>query len=159
MIRPAEIQDLERVWQLFKAIIDEGVYFAYDHTTTREQIEASWVNLRNLVYVAEEEGQIVGAYIVKPNQPGHGAHIANAAYMVDVAWRGSGVGRQLGAHSLLIAKDAGYHGMQYNMVVSSNKGAVHLWQSLGFDIIGTVPGGFHHAGEGYVDAYIMFKKL
>ncbi|MBK8703787.1 MAG: hypothetical protein IPN33_09245 [Saprospiraceae bacterium] len=57
MIRPAEKQDVERVWQRFKAIIDEGVYFAYDHTTTREQIEASWVNLRNLVYVAEKKGK------------------------------------------------------------------------------------------------------
>lgn len=159
MIRPAEQRDLERVWQLFKAVIDEGIYFAYDQNTTREQIESSWVNLNNLVYVAEEGGQIVGAYIVTPNQPGHGAHIANAAYMVDAAWRGSGIGRQLGQHSLLIAKDAGYLGMQFNMVVSSNKGAVHLWQSIGFDIIGVVPGGFYHAAQGYVDAYIMFKKL
>lgn len=159
IIRAAIENDLERVWQLFKGIIDEDVYFAYDHTTTREQIEASWVNLKNYVYIAEIDGQIAGSFIVKPNQPGHGAHIANAAYMVDPAFRGHGIGRFLGLHSVAIAREAGFRGMQFNMVVSTNKEAVHLWQSLGFDIIGTVPGGFLHKQEGYVDAYIMFQSL
>lgn len=158
-LRPAIAADLERVYQLFKGIIDEEVYFAYDHLTTRAQIESSWVNLNNIVYVAEKEGQVIGAYIVKPNQPGHGAHIANAAYMVDTAHRSGGIGRILGEHSLVTAKEAGYRGMQYNIVVSTNTGAVRLWQKLGFEIIGTIPGGFHHRDQGYVDFHIMFKNL
>ena len=49
--------------------------------------------------------------------------------------------------------------MQFNFVVATNKAAVNLWRSLGFEIIGTLPGVFHHATLGYVDAHVMFLAL
>ncbi len=159
-IRPAQPVDMERVYQLFQAVIDEKIYFPYDRHTTRAEIESSWVNLKYLVYVAEiENGKIAGAYIVKANQAGYGGHVANAAYMVDGKYRGRGIGRQLGEHSLLSARAAGFRAMQYNLVVSTNKGAIKVWKDIGFEIIGTVPEGFLHEELGYVDAYVMFKKL
>jgi len=33
-------------------------------------------------YVALAEGQMVGTYYLKPNQPGLGSHVCNAGYMV-----------------------------------------------------------------------------
>ncbi|HMO39929.1 MAG TPA: N-acetyltransferase [Saprospiraceae bacterium] len=158
-IRRMQAADFPRVWTMFKQIIDEQVYYSYDHTTTRAEIEKSWINEQNLGYVAETDGVVAGAYIVKPNQPGHGAHIANAAYMVAQEFRGQGIGRLLGEHSLAAAKAAGYRAMQYNMVIRTNTSAVQLWQSLGFRIIGTVPEAFWHYEQGYVDAYIMYRKL
>ncbi|MEN0003644.1 MAG: N-acetyltransferase [Bacteroidota bacterium] len=157
-IRTATPEDLPTVWQLFQEIIDQKVYYPYDEYVTLAQIEA-WVNTRNLIGVVELDGQIAGAYIVRPNQPGYGAHVANAAYMVSEKFRNRGLGRALGQHSLAAAKSAGYRAMQYNFVVSTNTSAVHLWQELGFDIIGTIPGGFRHHELGYVDAYIMFQPL
>jgi len=159
ILRKVHRNEYERVWELFKQIIDQKVYFAYDRTTTRAQIEASWINDKNLIYGAETEGEIVGAYIIKPNHPGHGAHVANAAYMVDSRFRGHGIGRKLAAHSIEMARNAGYRAMQYNMVVSTNENAVHLWKAHGFEIIGTIPEGFLHHEHGYVDAYIMYRKL
>jgi hypothetical protein len=49
--------------------------------------------------------------------------------------------------------------MQFNLVVSTNSGAVRLWQSLGFSIVGTLPGAFRHRRLGFVDAHVMFKTL
>lgn len=147
------------MWELFKEVIDQNAYFAYDHTTTRTQIEASWINEQNLICGVEVAGEIAGAYIVKPNHPGHGAHIANAAYMVDRRFRGRGIGRLLAAHSIETARRAGYRAMQFNMVVSTNENAVRLWEAHGFRIIGTIPEAFHHFEHGYVDAYIMYRKL
>lgn len=158
-IRSADPGDLPVVYNLFWNVIEERVYFPYDLSTPRSLIESSWVNLNNLIGVAEQDKRIVGAYIVKPNQPGYGNHIANAAYMVAPAYRGQGIGHALAAASLEAARRAGYRGMQYNLVVSTNTGAVALWQKLGFRIIGTVPGGFLHPQQGYVDAYIMFRLL
>jgi L-amino acid N-acyltransferase YncA len=160
-IRPALAQDLERVWELFKQVIDEDIYYPYDQHTTREEIEHSWVTLKNLVWVATDEtsGEITGAYILKPNQPGWGSHIANAAYMVDNQHRGKGIGGLLADHSVEAARDAGYRGMQFNLVVSTNTAAVKAWLASGFEIIGTVPGGFYHVEQGYVDAYIFFRAL
>ena len=49
--------------------------------------------------------------------------------------------------------------MQYNLVVSTNKGAVRLWQSHGFDIVATLPGAFRHPDLGFVDAHVMYRTL
>lgn len=158
-IRKAVAEDFARVWEIFQQVINEREYYTYDEHTSQAYIEKNWINADNLICVAEWEGEIAGAYIVKPNQPGHGKHIANAAYMVDARFRKHGIGRKLGEHSLLLAKEAGYQAMQYNFVVSTNVGAVQLWQSLGFDIIGTIPDAFLHFEKGYVDAHIMHRKL
>lgn len=158
-IRPATSADLDRVWQLWKIIMDQKIYFPYDDSYTREQIEAGWINLTNSIHVAEQEGTIVGAYILKPNQPGYGSHIANAAYLVDTQVRSQGIGAQLCAHSVATAGVLGYRGLQFNLVVSTNKAAIRVWQANGFKIIGTVPGGFYHVELGYVDAYIFFRDL
>jgi ribosomal protein S18 acetylase RimI-like enzyme len=53
----------------------------------------------------------------------------------------------------------GFRAMQFNLVVSTNEGAIHLWQKLGFDIVGTLPGAFRHPQQGYVDAFVIYKKL
>jgi ribosomal protein S18 acetylase RimI-like enzyme len=49
--------------------------------------------------------------------------------------------------------------MQFNLVVSTNEGAVRLWKGLGFEIVGTLPRAFHHRRLGFVDAYVMYKWL
>ncbi len=158
-IRPAGEADLERVWKMFKIVIDEGIYYPYDEKSTRAEIEHTWINLNNPIVVTEENGNITGAYILRYNQPGYGNHIVNAAYMVDPRYRGRNVGKALGEHSIRYARELGYYAMQFNYVVSTNTAAVRLWQKLGFEIIGTVPGGFRHRALGLVDVYIMFLKL
>ena len=159
IIRPATVKDLDAIWQLWKDITAQKAYFPYDESYTREQIEAGWINLDNLIGVAEVNGAVAGAYIVKPNQPGYGSHVANAAYMVDTAHRGGGIGKLLCAHSLEAAKAAGYRAMQFNLVVSTNTAAIRTWESFGFNRIGVVPEGFFQEGVGYVDAYIFHRFL
>lgn len=159
ILRPAIIADLAAVWRLWKAVMDQKIYFPYDDSYSREQIEAAWINLDNAVYVAELAGEIAGAYILKPNQPGYGSHIANAAYMVADGQRGHGIGALLCRHSIDAARALGYRGLQFNLVVSTNEAAIRVWKANGFEVIGTVPGGFYHFELGYVDAYIFFRKL
>ena len=62
-------------------------------------------------------------------------------------------------HSLERAKQRGFRAMQFNHVVSTNTRAVALWQSLGFEIVGTLPGAFRHPVHGYVDGYVMYRSL
>ncbi|MEM6799929.1 MAG: N-acetyltransferase [Bacteroidota bacterium] len=159
VIRSAQPSDLDAVWRLWKAIMDQKVYYPYDDSYNREDIEGLWINIEQTIRIAELEGKIVGAYILHPNQPGYGKHIVNAAYMVDIGIRGKGIGSLLCADSIEIAKQEGYRGMQFNLVVSTNTGAIKVWEAHGFKIIGTVPGGFYHVEKGYVDAYIFFKSL
>ncbi|MNK15425.1 Acetyltransferase (GNAT) family protein [compost metagenome] len=79
--------------------------------------------------------------------------------MVNPKFHGRGTGKLLCEHSLRFAKDKGFLGVQFNIVVSTNEGAVKLWQKFGFDIIGTTPKAFRHKTLGLVDTYIMYKDL
>ena len=158
-LRPALPSDLGAIWLMWKDIMAQKIYYPYDESYSRGQIEAAWINLDNLIGVAEVNGTVAGAYIVKPNQPGYGSHVANAAYMVATAFRGQGIGKQLCAHSLEAAKAAGYRAMQFNLVVRTNTAAIKAWEAFGFKRIGTVPEGFWQDGPGYVDAYIYHRFL
>jgi ribosomal protein S18 acetylase RimI-like enzyme len=125
----------------------------------REEALAYWLHPDARTYVFEDNGSVVGTYVLRPNQPALGSHVANAGFMVSPESRGAGVGRQMGEHCLKEARELGYRAMQFNFVVSTNEGAVRLWQRLGFQIVGTLPGAFRHARLGYVDAYVMFQDL
>ena len=57
------------------------------------------------------------------------------------------------------ARAVGYHGIQFNAVVETNTAAVHLWRSLGFEIVGTVPEAFDHPEHGLVGLHVMFLRL
>ena len=95
--------------------------------------------------VACEGEEIVGSAKMGANRPGRGAHVATASFMVDPAHHGKGVGRLLGEYVVAWARSAGFRSMQFNAVVETNTGAVRLWKSLGFEVIGTVPEAFDDA--------------
>jgi len=157
-IRPATPRDWPRIWSIFQAVVAAGDSFAWTAETTEHEAKQLWMSTAT-AYVAESSGQVVGAYFIKPNQPGRGSHVANAAYMVDPNGHGLGVGRSMGEHSLAEARAAGYVAMQFNLVVSTNERAVRLWRSLGFEILATLPQAFRHQGLGLVDAYLMHRSL
>ena len=140
-----------------------GDSFAFSPDTTEHRAREYWLlPPPAVVFVAIDEasGSIVGSSYVRPNQPGLGGHVANAAFMVAPSATGRGVGRALGEHALEWARLAGYSAMQFNIVVSTNERAVALWRNLGFSIIGTVPEAFQHQGLGRkVDAFIMHRAL
>src|SRR5262245_55487013 len=159
MIRPATRADEDAIWDIFHAVVAHGDTYVFDAQTPREEGLAYWFRPDTYTYVAERDGQAVGTYILRGNQPALGSHVANAAFMVSPTARGSGIGRRLGEHCLAEARRLGFRAMQFNFVVSTNEAAVRLWQQLGFQIVGTLPGAFRHARHGFVDAYVMFAVL
>ena len=106
-----------------------------------------------------EHREVVGTYILRANQAGRGAHLANAAFIVPASARGKGIGRAMGEHCLSEACRLGFRAMQFNFVVSTNESAIRLWKQLGFKIVGTLPGAFRHPEKRYVDVCVMFRSL
>ena len=98
-------------------------------------------------------------FVLRPNIPGPGSHVANASYAVRADVRGIGLGRQMGEASLELARELGYSAMQFNTVVSTNTGAIRLWRSLGFRSVGTIPDGFRLPGGETVAHYVMYRTL
>ncbi|RFS15198.1 GNAT family N-acetyltransferase [Emticicia sp. C21] len=158
-IRKAKETDHDGVWEIFSSVIKTGDTYVFNPDTPRSSLQAYWFADVMDTFVAVENDEIIGTYFMKPNQLGLGNHIANCGYMVSPNHRGKGIGGLLCEHSLQFAKEKGYYGIQFNIVVSTNKTAVDLWQKLGFRIIGTTPKGFRHQDLGLVDSYIMFREV
>jgi len=158
-IRPASDADRAAVLAIVAPILKAGETYAIDRDLDSAGVLAYWFAAGHEVFVAEDEGTIVGTYYLMANQGGGGAHVANCGYMTAPAARGKGVARAMCAHSLERAVARGFRGMQFNHVVSSNAAAVALWKSMGFAIVGTLPAAFNHPRLGYVDSYVMFRSL
>jgi ribosomal protein S18 acetylase RimI-like enzyme len=158
-IRPAADRDKDAIWAIMEPIIRAGETYTLPRDMDKESALAYWFSADREVFVAEDSGEIVGTYCLQANQKGGGAHVANCGYMTAVPSMGRGVARAMCAHSLDQARERGFRAMQYNFVISTNERAVRLWQSFGFEIVGTLPKAFLHPTSGYVDAYVMYRDL
>lgn len=161
ILRPMQAEDWPTLWdQIIRPVIRAGDTYTLPVEMNEADARAYWERSAPWrVVVAELDGQILGTGKTGPNQQGPGARIANGSYMVGAAARGRGVGRALVEDSLSWAKAQGYRGVQFNAVAESNRGAVRLYRDLGFDLIGTIPNGFDHPGEGPVGLHIMYHRF
>lgn len=148
--------DLPALEAIAAEIVRDGTVFPFEDV---EGVMAYWHSPGTHGVVALDEHGLAGAYVLKPNHPGRGAHVCNAGYMVAERSRGRGLGRRLGEHSLVRARELGYAAMQFNQVVATNQVAIHLWRRLGFRTIGEVPGSFRHPELGPVGALVMYREL
>lgn len=158
-IRPVRPEDADRLWAIFSEVVAGGDTYVFDETLTRTEAVDYWMGEGAECFVAEEDGAIYGAHLLRSNRPGRGAHIGNASFMVAREARGRGVGELLGRHCIEAAIKKGFDGIQFNFVVSTNEAAVVLWKKLGWEVIGVVPGGFRHKTRGKVDVFIMYRSL
>jgi len=140
-------------------IVRAGETYALPRDMDENSAVAYWVSADHEVFLAEDQGHIVGTYFLQANPRGGGTHVANCGYMTAVAATGRGVARAMCGHSLDRARARGFRSMQFNFVVSTNERAVRLWQSLGFEITERLAGAFCHPALGSVDAYVMYRDL
>ena len=179
-IRSATEVDLDVIWNIFHEVVAAGDTYALDPNISREDALAYWFARGTHTYIAEGDSvgdgvavsgkptasptiirarQVLGTYILRPNQSGGGSHVANAGFMVSARARGQGFGRAMAEHCLHEARRLGFRAMQFNYVISTNTAAIRLWQDLGFEIVGTLRDAFHHPEKGYVDVYVMYRSL
>jgi L-amino acid N-acyltransferase YncA len=159
-IRPASDEDWPRIWPFFAEIVADGETYAYPEDLTSEQAHDLWMERPpGSTVVLAEAGRVLGSAKMGPNRPSRGDHIGTASFMVDPAAAGGGVGRALATYAIDWHRQRSYAGIQFNAVVETNIAAVHLWQALGFEIIGTVPGAFRSRRHGHVGLHVMYLPL
>jgi len=160
IIRQAAGQDWPLIYPIYAAIIAAGETYAFPEDQSLDEARPWWMEEPpGQTVVAESDGVIAGSAKMGPNRPGRGSHVATASFLVDPARQGQGTGRALGEYVLDWCRREGFTSIQFNAVVESNAPAVHLWQSLGFRIIGTVPESFDHPRHGLVGMHVMFRYL
>ena len=159
-IRNYRESDWCQVWPIIETVFRAGETYAFPPGITEQEAHKAWIETPQETYVATKgDGEILGTYYIKPNQPGLGSHVCNCGYIVSEGARGKGLASKMCEHSQQVAVDLGFRAMQYNLVVSTNAGAIRLWQKHGFQIIGNLPKAFKSKSAGYVDALVMYKEL
>jgi ribosomal protein S18 acetylase RimI-like enzyme len=151
--------DADAIWAILEPAIRAAETYTLPADLGRSESLAYWFGPLHEVFAAEDRAQVVGTYFLQPNQQGGGSHVANCGYVTAPWATGRGVARAMCAHSLTRARERGFRAMQFNFVVSTNERAVDLWVSFGFEIVGRLPGAFHHPTQGFVDALVMYRSL
>jgi len=159
-IRDYQSADWPALLAILRATFAPGDTYPFLPDSSEADLHKAWIEIPSATLVAcGDDGELLGTYYIKPNQPGRGAHVCNCGYVVSPSAQGRGLGARLCEHSQGRAVELGFRAMQFNLVVSTNERAVRLWERLGFALVGRLPGAFHHQKLGFVDALVMYKQL
>ena len=151
-------KDLGSMISIWNEIVEEGIAFPQEDFLDGETGKAFFAS-QSSCGVAEIGGQVLGLYILHPNNIGRCGHICNASYAVSSAARGLHIGEKLVLDSMEKAGGLGFKILQFNAVVKSNIHARHLYERLGFVQLGTIPGGFRMGDGRYEDICPYYHAL
>ncbi len=158
-VRPYGEKDILPMIEIWNEVVEEGVAFPQEEKLD-EYTGIAFFAGQTCCGVAEDEaGQVLGLYILHPNNIGRCGHIANASYAVASGARGLHVGEKLVRDSLEKAKEHGFGVLQFNAVVATNVHARHLYERLGFRQLGVIPGGFRMKDGHYEDICPYYHEI
>ena len=159
-IRRYEETDKEEAMAIWNAVVREGIAFPQDEELTDDTADAFFTSQSYTgIAVDSEVNEIVGLYILHPNNVGRCGHICNTSYAVKEGKRGLHIGEQLVKDSLKIGASLGFRILQFNAVVATNTHALHLYERLGFTQLGIIPQGFRMKDGHYEDIILHYIKL
>ncbi|MBH1940822.1 GNAT family N-acetyltransferase [Mobilitalea sibirica] len=157
-IREYKEEDISQMMDIWNTVVTEANAFPQVDKLTREEAKIFFQE-QTYTGVAAMGNEILGLYILHPNNIGRCGHIANASYAVKTEKRGLKVGEKLVRDSLYKGKELGFLLMQFNAVVSTNKSAIHLYEKIGFVRLGIIPEGFLLGDGTYTDIILYYIKL
>ncbi len=159
-IRPFQTEDIKEAIAIWNDIVEEGIAFPQIESLD-EKTGIEFFNSQSFTGIAEDEDteEIIGLYILHPNNVGRCGHICNASYAVKNMLRGRHVGEQLVLNCMEKARELGFKILQFNAVVSTNQNALHLYEKLGFVKLGIIPGGFLMKDGTYQDIIPHYHLL
>lgn len=158
-IREFRVEDLSQMIKIWNEVVEEGIAFPQEELL---DIDTGKVFFRSQTYTAvaqSENEEIVGLYILHPNNVGRCGHICNASFAVEKELRGLHIGEKLVLGCLDKGKEHGFKVLQFNAVVATNVHARHLYERLGFQQLGTIPKGFRMKDGQYEDICPYYHSL
>ena len=158
-IRKYEVGDIDGMIAVWNEIVEAGDAFPQEETLTRESGRAFFAAQTYTGVAVDEGGEVVGLYILHPNNVGRCGHICNASYAVSAKCRGRHIGEKLVLDCLAQAKASGFGVLQFNAVVEGNVHARHLYERLGFIQLGTIPRGFRMKDGTFANICPYYKEL
>jgi L-amino acid N-acyltransferase YncA len=158
-VRDYESGDIAAMRDIWNEVVEDGTAFPQEEPLSMKEAPTFFQVQTRCGVAVDDDGTVLGLYILHPNNVGRCGHIANASYAVASAARGKHVGRAIVNASLDAAREEGFRIMQFNAVVASNAGARHLYESIGFQQLGTIRGGFRMPDGTYADICPYYIEL
>ena len=159
-IRKYSREDTKAAMEIWNSIVEEGVAFPQMECLTEESAVRFFEGQSHTgIAIDDGSGEIVGLYILHPNNVGRCGHICNTSYAVKEGKRGLHIGEQLVRDSLKTAAELGFRILQFNAVVATNTHALHLYERLGFTQLGVIPHGFRMKDGYYEDIIPHYIEL
>ena len=160
IIKQLEKTDIKQAIDIWNDVVIDGIAFPQTELLN-EETGLKFFNPQSFTGVAFDEntGEIVGLYILHPNNVGRCGHIANASYAVKKDKRGQHIGELLVKNCLIKAKELGFKILQFNAVVATNTSALKLYKKLGFTQLGIIPKGFLLKDGTYEDIIPHYIEL
>lgn len=160
IVREYTSADLAEMISIWNEVVEDGIAFPQEDCLDMISGEEFFAaQTRSAVAEDSETGEILGLYILHPNNIGRCGHICNASYAVKKAKRGLHTGEKLVLDCLKSAKKCGFGVLQFNAVVESNTHARHLYERLGFVQLGTIPKGFRMKDGSYENICPYYHEL
>ncbi len=144
---------------IWNEVVREGMAFPQDEELTFDGGREFFLSQTYTGVACDEYDNVVGLYILHPNNVGRCSHICNASYAVKSDLRGRHIGEALVKHCIETARKKNFKILQFNAVVANNKAAIHLYNKLGFKRLGTIPKGFLMKNGDYEDIIVHYFEL
>lgn len=157
-VRKYTEEDLEKIKDIWNEVVEAKNAFPQIETLDLDEAKV-FFDSQTYTAVAKIDGEIVGLYILHPNNVGRCGHICNASYAVSSSYRGKGIGEILVKDCLKQAKEHNFKILQFNAVVASNNVAISLYKKLGFKELGVIKGGFLNGDNKYEDIISFIYEL
>lgn len=149
VIRAYQQSDLQSMIAIWNEVVEEGIAFPQEEMLDEQSGQAFFASQTYCGVAEDENHEVLGLYILHPNNVGRCGHICNASYAVSKSFRGLHIGEKLVKDCLIQAKREGYGVLQFNAVVETNTHARHLYERLGFVQLGVIPNGFRMKDGSY----------
>lgn len=151
------VKDAISIWN---DIVEDGIAFPQKEALD-EKSGTEFFNSQSFTGIAidTDSNEVVGLYILHPNNVGRCGHISNASYAVKKSKRGMHIGEFLVKDCLAKAKEIGFKILQFNAVVATNTSALKLYAKLGFTQLGIIPNGFFMKDGTYEDIIPHYIEL
>lgn len=165
LLRNAEQEDAQMLINYLRTTCGETRFLVKEPeeinlTVQQEEkfIKDSIESATDLMLLAFMDGVYIGNCSFAGMESSRYRHRATMGIALYQKYTGMGIGRAMITKLLQIARERGYEQMELE-VVKDNKRAVHLYESLGFQIYGIFPDNMKYKDGSYADVYWMMKKL
>lgn len=150
---------LTQAISIWNEVVEDRLAFPQEEYLTEDSGHMFFSEQTYTGLAVDDDGKVLGLYILHPNNIGRCGHICNASYAVLKTERGKNIGEMLVRDCVAMAPKFGFKILQFNAVVADNYPALSLYKKVGFTQLGVIPNGFRSKDGTYRDIIPHYIEL